>query len=82
MGIDHGGPDIFVTEQFLYRADVVAVLQQMGGEAVPRGMTAAMLVDFGGGYALFHRTLDGRLAEVVTPCLARARVDGCRAGGE
>ena len=39
MGVDHGGFDIFVAEQFLNGADVVAVLEQMGGKRVAEGMT-------------------------------------------
>lgn len=42
-GIDHGGLHILVPEQFLNRADIVAGLQQVGGEAVAEGMTAGML---------------------------------------
>ena len=32
VGIDHRGLDVLVAEQFLDRADVVAVLEEMGGE--------------------------------------------------
>jgi len=34
MSIDHSGFDVFVTQKFLDGADVVAVLEQMGGEGV------------------------------------------------
>jgi hypothetical protein len=34
MGIDHGGPHVAVAEQFLHGADVVAVFEEVGGEAV------------------------------------------------
>ncbi|ERN41591.1 hypothetical protein KR51_00018100 [Rubidibacter lacunae KORDI 51-2] len=34
VGVNHRGFDIFVTEEFLDRADVVAGLQQVGGKAV------------------------------------------------
>ena len=32
VGVDHGRADVFVTEQFLDCADIVAVFQQMGGK--------------------------------------------------
>ena len=38
VGIDHGGPDIRVSEQFLNRADIIIGLQEMGGKAVAEGM--------------------------------------------
>ena len=34
MGIDHGGTHVLVSQEFLHRTDIVAVLQQMGGETV------------------------------------------------
>jgi hypothetical protein len=41
-GIDHGGFYILVTEKFLNGADIVVVLQKVGGE----GMTKSVLLDF------------------------------------
>jgi hypothetical protein len=38
VGIDHGGFDIFVTEEFLDGADVVAVLEEVGCKAVAEGV--------------------------------------------
>lgn len=35
MSIDHGGAHIFVAEEFLYGADVVAGLQEVGSEGMP-----------------------------------------------
>ena len=37
VGVDHGGRDIGVAEQFLHRADVLAGFEQMGGEGVDGG---------------------------------------------
>ena len=45
MGIDHCGFDVFVAEEFLDGADVVAILQQVGGEGVAKGMGADALGD-------------------------------------
>ena len=44
MGGDHCGFDIFVSEEFLDGADVVAALQEVGGEGVAEGVTAVRLV--------------------------------------
>jgi hypothetical protein len=38
MGVDHGGLDIGVAKQFLDRTDIITVLQQMSGEAVPESV--------------------------------------------
>jgi hypothetical protein len=34
MGVDHGGRDIGVSEEFLHGANVIAIFQQMGSKAV------------------------------------------------
>ena len=38
MGVDHGGFDVLVPEEFLDGADVVAVLEKLGGEGVAEGV--------------------------------------------
>lgn len=38
MSVDHGGFDVFVPEEFLDGADVVASLEEVGGEAVAEGV--------------------------------------------
>ena len=38
MSIDHGGLDIFVAEQFLHGADVIAILEQLSGKTMAKGM--------------------------------------------
>ena len=40
MGVDHGGFDVFMTEEFLDGADVVAVLEKVGCEGMAEGVTA------------------------------------------
>jgi hypothetical protein len=35
MGVDHGGLEEFVAEQFLNCPDIISVLQKMCGKAVP-----------------------------------------------
>jgi len=48
MGVDHGGFDVFVAEEFLDGADVVIVLQEMGGEGVTEGVGGNALLQFCG----------------------------------
>lgn len=47
MGVDHGGFDVFVSEEFLHGADVVVGLQEVGGEGVPKGVATDGLGDSG-----------------------------------
>src|SRR5512139_3074985 len=47
MGVDHRRADIPVSEQFLYRPDVVAILEQMSGEGVAEGMAGDVFLDSG-----------------------------------
>lgn len=45
MGVYHGCPHIAVTEQFLDRADVIALFQQAGSERMSERMTTSVFVD-------------------------------------
>jgi len=45
MGVDHGGGNIGMAEQFLHRADVVTVLQKVRGERMSQHMRAYALDD-------------------------------------
>jgi len=42
MGVNHGGFDIFVAQQFLDGADVVAVLQEMSGKTMAEGVASKL----------------------------------------
>ena len=57
VGVDHGGTDIFMAEEFLNGADVVPVLEEMGGEGMAKGVAGDALLDFGFGGGF----LDGSL---------------------
>ena len=48
MGVDFGGLDIGVTQQFLEDADVGAVFQYVGGESVAQCVAVDLFVDAGG----------------------------------
>jgi len=45
MSVDHGCFDVFVTEQFLDCANVVAVFQQVGGEGMTEGVRGDAFLD-------------------------------------
>ena len=45
MGVDHGGFEVFVAEEFLYGADVVAVLEEMGGKGMAQGVAGYFFVE-------------------------------------
>lgn len=47
MGVDHGGPDIAVTEKCLDGTDVVISLKKMSGVAVAEGMGSDTLGESG-----------------------------------
>jgi len=44
VSINHRRFHILVSEQFLHRADIIAVLQQVGGEAVAESVAGDALV--------------------------------------
>jgi hypothetical protein len=49
VGVDHGGLDVAVTQQLLDGADVVPLLEEMGGEGVSEGVPSARPTRSGGG---------------------------------
>jgi len=57
MGVDHGGVDVFVTEEFLHCSQVIAVFKQVRGKAVPKGVHCGRLRDTG----LFRSPSEGPL---------------------
>ncbi len=58
MGIDHGGGEVFMAEQFLDGADIVAVLEQMGGEAMAKGVAAGRFRNASRANGKFDRVLE------------------------
>ena len=57
MGVDHGGLDIFVTKELLDGANVIAVFEEVRGEAMAEGVG-------GDGFIYFRQSrgfLDGLL---------------------
>jgi hypothetical protein len=47
MGIAHRCTDIFVSEQFLDRADVIPIFQEMGRKTMAQRMTTAAFLEAG-----------------------------------
>ena len=56
--VDHGGIDILVTEQFLHGADIVAILEKLGGKSMPEGVWGNGFVQACGNYSLLDGFLD------------------------
>jgi hypothetical protein len=46
MGVDHRGFDIFMAEEFLHGADIVAMLQQLRRKTMAKGMTTDSFIYF------------------------------------
>ena len=80
MGVDHGGLEVAVTEQLLNGADVVAVGEQVGGEAVAEAMERGVLGDVGSANGRLEGPLDGTLVQVV-PAVVAGLPSGEPAGG-
>ncbi len=82
VSVDHGGADVFVAEEFLHGANVVAVLQQMRSEAVTEGVAAGGFVSAGGAHGDFDGVLEVFLEEVMTAGCAASRIDAELCGRE
>jgi len=67
MGVNHGGTDVFVAQEFLYRADIIAIRQQVDGKAVPQRMTANGLDDCRQIYGFSNRLLNTIVLPVDSP---------------
>lgn len=82
MGIDHGGGDVGVAEQLLHGADVVAVLEQVGGEGMAERMAASPFEDIGGADGVVHFALDVRFVVMVAHHPPGAGIFGDAGGGK
>lgn len=82
MGVDHGGFDVFVTEEFLDGSYVVIVLQEMGGEGVAEGVGCDAFVDSSDLLGFAYGALEGSFVDVVAGGLAGLGVGGEGLGGE
>ena len=82
MGVDHGGFDVFVAKEFLDGADVVAVLEEVGGETMAKGVGADTFLYFGFLGGFFDGFLEGSFVDVVTLDDAGVGVFGKVGSGE
>lgn len=64
MGVDLRGTDAGVTEQFLNDAQVRAMFEEMGGEAVTEHVRRDVAFDVGGRDALFDSEPEGDTGEL------------------
>ena len=69
MGVNHGGADIGMAQQFLHGADVVTRQQQMGGKRVPQSVGRGGFGNIGQLQGPLERPLEGLLV-LVMPALA------------
>jgi hypothetical protein len=65
VSVDHRRGHVAVTQQLLHRADIVTVLQQVGGERVPQAVAGDPLRETGIRRGQLDGALDDGLVEVV-----------------
>ena len=82
MGVDLGGADVAVAQEFLDGADIVAAFQQMGGKGVAEGVAAGPLCDAGEHDGVFDGTLDYGFVHVVAAFLPGRAVAPAASLGE
>src|SRR5512146_1516042 len=82
MGVDHGRTNILMPQQFLNGTNVISVLQEMGGKAMPEGMARNVLADGGIPCRFLHSPLKSGRVDVVTTLFSGARVEGAFGGGK
>ena len=61
---------VFVAEQFLQRADVITILQQMRGKGMPQRVWRDRFIDLRPRRRRFDRSLQIHFADVMPPHLA------------
>ena len=76
MRVDHRGADIGVAQQFLHSTDVVAGLQQVGGETVAQGVRRSGLLDAGIAQGAAKGALEITFQQMMPAHQARARIRG------
>ena len=82
MGINLGGLDALVAEQLLNGADVISLLDKMGGERMAQGVAADFFVDTCLVCGRGNGALDRPVVYMVAAADARARIDREFPGGE
>ena len=82
VGVDHGGGHVAVPKELLDRTNVVAILQQVGGEGVAEGMAGGVLGKAGPSDGVLDGALEYGFVEMVAPPLAGDAIHVDPRGGE
>ena len=82
VGVDHGGDDIGMPQQFLHRSDVITRFKKVRGKGVAQGMATDLLVNRRPRGRLSHGLLDQVLVDMVPPHFTVARINQQAFGGE
>ena len=82
VGVNHGGLHVLVTEKFLDGADVVAVLEEMRGERMAKGVWGYGFVYSDNTGGLANCFLQNAFVEMVTPDFFGLGVNRARDGRE
>jgi len=82
VGVDHGRLHVFVSQQLLHGADVVAGFKEVGGEGVAESVAGDALVDPRSTGGSFDRFLEAAFVNMVATYHAGAGVFGKLGGGE
>jgi hypothetical protein len=54
-------------QQFLDRSNIITILKQMSGEAVPKGVAGHVFGNTGLGHSFFYSPLEDRLVDMMAP---------------
>ena len=76
MGVDHGGGDIFVAEEFLHRPNIRPAFEQVRRKGMPECMTTRRLLETGLDDSLLDCPLQQGFHEVMALLAAGAWIDG------
>lgn len=82
LSIDHGRAHIFVPQQFLHGAEVIAVFEQRSGKGMAQGMTTHGFDNASVPRGRADGAVQHRLVQVMTPSVAGAWIDGNLPGGK
>ena len=67
MRRDHGCTDILVPQEFLHGTNIIAIFQEVCGEAVSERVAAPAFVNAGTPDGVLHCLLEARFRHVVSP---------------
>ena len=74
VGVDHGGFDVFMPEEFLNGSYIVSALEEVGCEGVAESVRGDALANIGDLLGFANGTLECGFVNVVTGCFSGLRV--------